>query len=108
METSFPINKAKDVLLDTNIIQYFFSRPDDLAKQILQHLAVIKEIGSILAISDITIYELISGSNISTESKALQAVESLKKFPVESDLILASSRMACLYRQKKVKDPAMA
>lgn len=88
----------KYVIIDTNIFQYF-SRSKELSNGILDYVQEAIKEGYDLAMSDISIFELLDGSTLDREKEALSAIAGLPRIFVTKSILIAAAHLGCLYNE---------
>lgn len=84
------------ILLDSNIVQY---AADKFASvEIVPYLQELMNRGFGLAISDITIYELLKGANVKKENEMLQTLNLFQTYFVTQQVLLAAARLETIYK----------
>ena len=92
-------NILRYIIIDTSIVENFTQK--GLEDQILSALrdAVQNQYG--LAISNITIFELLDTATVDNELKATNALMGLKRFYVNTRVLTAAARLGCLFGEDK-------
>lgn len=96
------IGDKRNVLLDSNIVQYL--GVDGLKDKIIECLTYAVNSGFDLAISDITFYELIHGAPVKHEIALIQELSGVKRFYVTKKVLIAAAHLGSLYKEDKVCD----
>lgn len=92
----------RDIILDSNVVQYFFSIPE-YKDQISALLIPEIQKGYGVAISDYTYFELINGSSIEKEEKLFSAIEGGKRYYVMRGVLIAAGRLGCWFDDHKIQ-----
>jgi predicted nucleic acid-binding protein len=94
---------AARLILDTNILQYYSNSRIRPSLEIF--LKNISEPNNIeYWISQITVCELLSGTTINQEAKALEQLGVLKQYAIENTTLIASARLVNLYKDQNIQD----
>lgn len=97
------LTPRQNIILDTNILQYIGNKK--IAPGLLVYLADLVNRGFGLAISEISCYELLSGTTIKQEQEGLNLLEKFVRYTVDIQVILAASQLSTLYfHQRKLED----
>lgn len=89
------------IILDTNIIQYSGNMPT--SPEFLKYLSDLMKRGFGLAISDISIYEILRGATTSQEEKIFRTLGIFNTYYISQQVIIASARLYTLYRDEKIQ-----
>lgn len=96
VDTKAPNEPAtQHILLDTCILQYLSNK--QLGEQLIPYLVALQERKFILAISEISIYELLSGSTIKQEQEGLAVLNLFKVYQIIQNVLIAASQLSTLY-----------
>ena len=87
------------IILDTNILCYIGDKI--LGDLVNQYLFDLLSRGFGLAISDISFFELLQGSNNEKENEGLDLLGQLKQFGLDRDVCITASRLTSLYLHEK-------
>ena len=93
------VNSSKYVILDSDVIVSFSSGNYEKSNEILNNLAIATERGYGLAISNISIFEMLNESNMETEEKRIEAIQFFKRFELDNKVLIAASHIGCLYKE---------
>lgn len=99
-----PATKAPpqiSALLDTNILQYL-NNPS-IARELFAYLEEVHRAGYSLAISNFSIFELLSGVPKSKESNLISALEVIPRFEVTTEVLVAAAQLTTVYRMEKAE-----
>ncbi len=83
------------IILDTNILQYINNQK--ILAQLLSYLSDLVKRGFGLAISEVTYYELLSGTTAKQEEDGLNILNNFTKYVVELRVLVAASQLSTLY-----------
>ena len=98
-DSSKTATPKKYILLDTCILRYLSSENNnDLAQKVANYLIELRDRGFTLAISDISIYELLEGVSQKREAKLLEVLNIFDNFLVERRDLIAGAELHDLYR----------
>lgn len=84
------------IILDTNIISCFSNK--DLGNKILDVLREATGLGYGIAISDITLFEVINGAGLDTEVKMNSTLVGVDRFYIKKDILFAAAHLGGLYK----------
>lgn len=98
-----PRTSSRDVLIDSNIIQYYYTTLE-FTEQIKEVVVSIVKAGYGIAMSDITFYELINGSSVEREKKMFEAINGLKRYYTTKKVLVGAGQLGCLYEGNKLND----
>lgn len=98
-ESKTPPPSKVYVLLDSNILQYL--NTPAIATPLLEYLSELAKADYNLAISDFSIFELLSGIPKSKEKDLLSVLEVLPRFQVNTEVLLTAAQLATVYRIEK-------
>jgi len=90
----------QDIILDTCVLQYTSDK--FIAVELQNYLIGLVKRGFELATSNISIFELLSGSTITNEAKGLKILNLFKNYKIDENLLLAASQLSTLYDKEKV------
>ena len=89
------------ILLDTCIIQYAASK--ETGPMFQQYLTELDSRGFPLAISEISVYELLQGTSATKEAELLQWLNSFNaRYLVDSNVLITAAQLRTLYDMEKV------
>lgn len=93
--------EPRHILLDTNILRYIGT--PEIIQNLLSYLVELqnKYVKS-LAISQITIFELLDGIPVAKESKARETLSNFTRLLITEDILLIASNLSSLYKQEKI------
>ena len=101
MNTNLPVAEpVQGIILDTCIVQYTSDK--FIGVDLLKYLVQLSQRGFGLAISAISIYELLSGTTEKQETDGLSILNLFKKYYFDDNLLLAASQLSTLYEKEKV------
>ncbi len=86
------------VILDTNILQYINNKK--ILAQLLSYLADLVKRGFGLTISEITYYELLSGTTTKQEEDGLSILNNFTRYVVDLRVLVAASQLSTLYHHQ--------
>ncbi len=91
------VDKTKRyIILDTCIISCFSN--EDLGNKILDILREAVALGYGIAISDITLFEVINGTGLDTEVKMMETLKGVDRFSLKQDVLFAAAHLGGLYK----------
>ncbi|MEK9201313.1 MAG: PIN domain-containing protein [Patescibacteria group bacterium] len=88
------------LLIDTCVIQYVATKDVDLA--VNEYLLEIKSRGFDFVISDISTYESLQGVSAQKENELLSLLNSLDRYPIDANTLIAAAQIKTLYDLEKV------
>ncbi len=101
MSNNYPKAAPTQILiLDTCVLQYTSDKY--IAKDLLVYLVELMRRGFSLAISLISVYELLSGATEAKEKEGLSILNLFKNYQMDGNLLLAASQLSTLYEKEKV------
>lgn len=98
------------IILDTNILiklgENSNKKSSQLSTKIFEHLnhIISENPGWYLAISAITLYELINQTTVETELAREQMLQGVKCFPISLPVIRIAARLSCFYKLHNISD----
>lgn len=92
--------KALEIILDTNILQYLSNK--ELKQDLQQFLNDFIEKGYTLAISEISIFELLRNLSKSKEEVAVNQLNIFEKYQVTSTTLTVASQLSTIYSQNNI------
>ncbi|MBI5619884.1 hypothetical protein HY950_02905 [Candidatus Gottesmanbacteria bacterium] len=95
-----PNNPLPDILLDTCVIQSFADK--HRGQQYSTYLSQLVSQTYALAISEISLYELIQGVSVSKEQQLLQTLEGVKRYTIDQNVLIAAARMRTLCNMENI------
>ena len=98
--TSLPTPTTQPIILDTNIIQY--SAHKEIGPEILNYLIELTRRQFTLSISNITVFEILSGSTTEQETRLLETLKLFSTYQVTDNVLLVASRISTLYGREKL------
>jgi predicted nucleic acid-binding protein len=90
----------QDIILDTCILQYISNKK--ISGQLISYLASLVKKDFNLAISDISIQELLTNATIRQEKEGLALLSNFKNYQLESNILVSASQLSTLYNQRKI------
>lgn len=94
-EQSNPHIPQQNIILDTNILQYTGNKK--FSVELILYLADLARRGFGFAISDVTYYELLSGTTVKQEQQSIELLDKFNRYFVEITVLIAASRLSTLY-----------
>lgn len=91
---------TQNIILDTCILQYISDKK--ISAQLISYLASLIKKGFSLAISDISIQELLTNATIKQEKEGLALLSNFKNYQLESNILVSASQLSTLYNQGKI------
>ncbi|MHA1305138.1 MAG: type II toxin-antitoxin system VapC family toxin [Candidatus Heimdallarchaeaceae archaeon] len=92
----------QNIILDTCILQYINDKK--ISTQLISYLGDLTKRGFGLAISDISIQELLTSATIKQERNGLALLSKLRAYRVESTILVGASQLSTLYSQEKISN----
>lgn len=86
----------QNIILDSNIIQYSVDKSASIV--FVPYLSELLQRGFGLAISDITIYELLKGSSIKNETEMLRILNIFQRYYLTDNVLIASAQLETIYK----------
>lgn len=86
----------QNIILDSNIIQYSVDKSASVV--FVPYLSELLKRGFGLAISDITIYELLKGSSIKNETEMLRILNIFQRYYLTDNVLIASAQLETIYK----------
>lgn len=90
----------QDIIFDTCILNYN-GNPQIFPQLNTYYLDLLKR-QFILAISEITIFELLQDATIKKESEAINILSFFKTYQINSTLLTAAAQLSTLYKEEKI------
>jgi predicted nucleic acid-binding protein len=87
------------IILDTCVVQYINDKK--ISKELILWLEGLISKGFGLAISDISVQELLTNATVRQEEEGFKLLSKFKNYPVESNILLGASQLATLYNLEK-------
>ncbi|MBP9817690.1 PIN domain-containing protein [Candidatus Shapirobacteria bacterium] len=87
-------------ILDTNIVQYSSSRGTSIPFTNL--LADLDSQGHSLYFSEYSIFELLRGAKLKTETELVSILDKFKKYPVDTNILLTAAQLETVYRMESI------
>lgn len=101
MPTSDPPAQIKqDIILDTCLLQYIGDK--NIAKNLIDYLSELEGANFNLAISNISVCELLSGTTQKQETDGLSILSLFKRYQVDDNVLVATSQLSTLYGREKI------
>lgn len=91
-----PDKNKRYIILDTNIISSFSN--EELGQKILEILREAVALGYGIAISDITLFEVVNGTSVDTEIKMEQTLGGVERFYIKKDILLGAAHLGGIYK----------
>lgn len=88
---------TQNILLDTNIIQYTGNAPT--VNEFLSYLIELQGRNFGLAISDISVFEILRNTTIKQEQEIFALLKIFYRYFLSAEVLIASSRLSTLYRE---------
>ncbi|MFZ2153549.1 MAG: hypothetical protein WAV41_05890 [Microgenomates group bacterium] len=95
------MNINGNVLLDTNIVQYLASAPTSLS--FINMIVDLNKKGCTMSVSEYSIFELIRGARLKTETDLSNTFNIFKKYSVSIEVLYAAARLETLYRMENIQ-----
>ena len=95
-----PTPIIQPIILDTNIIQYSANKAMKI--EILEYFMDLWQRKFILKISDITMFEIFSGSTVKQEEEIFKTLQLFPKYQVTNIVLLVAARISTLYGIEKL------
>lgn len=92
------------LVIDTNIIQFAGTSPENRSRQVVQYILDTIKKGYTGAISQITIYEAIQRLNEAMEDQAFKILNLFTHLDVTKKVLIVSAWLADLYRKEGIPD----
>lgn len=90
------------IILDTNIIQYLNDK--HIEYQLYLYLLDLIKGGFGFAISDVSVYELLSGVTVKQEEVAISTLSNFRRYIVNTNVLVAASQLSTIYKREKISD----
>lgn len=94
------IPQKQSIVLDTCLLLYLGNK--NIKDELLKYLAELLGRGFDMAISEVTIFELLSGAHIKQEQEGFETLKLFKTFQITSEVLVAASQLSTLYREEKI------
>jgi predicted nucleic acid-binding protein len=94
------IKTIQNIIIDTNILQYVGEKTTSTT--IVPYLSDLLSRGFGLAISDISIYELLKGANANKEQEMRNILNLFQRYYLTENVLIASAQLETLYRADKI------
>jgi len=91
---------TQNIILDTCILQYFSDRYISVGLKTYLINLIGKGFG--LAISDISVLELLQGANASQETEGLNVLKLFNRYNLQERILVAAAQLSTLYSQDKI------
>lgn len=88
------------IIFDTNILQYSTSK--HTTAPFIQYLSDVIGRGFGLAISEITIFELLSGATVKQERARFQTLSLFKRYKISEQVLVGAAQLATLYQRENI------
>lgn len=95
-----PAQVKQDIILDTCLLQYLSDQK--ISKELVDYLMELQGANFDLAISNISICELLSGTTKRQEADGIGILSLFKKYQVDDNVLLATSQLSTLYGREKI------
>ncbi len=92
--------KAPDILLDSCVIQYIADKR--IRNGLVPYLTDILKRNHTLALSEITVYELLQGAPITKEAELIDWIKVFKHYVVDLNVLVAAARLRTFYDMNKL------
>lgn len=90
----------QSIILDTCIVRYISNK--FIGLNLITYLAELLSRGFDLSVSEVTIYELLSGCTVKQEKEGVAALSLFKTFQISTNVLIAASQLSTLYHCEKI------
>ena len=97
-----PLNPVQNIILDTNIFNY--SSNKFISTALNGFLSLLTNNGFVLAFSDISICELLSGATISQEKAQLAVLNNVRRYLLDDNVLIGAARLQSFYKKENVPE----
>lgn len=100
--TNNPLKPVQNVILDTNIFNY--SSNKFISTTLNSFLSLLINSGFVLAFSDISMCELLSGATVTQENDQLSVLNNFRRYLVDDNVLIGAARLQSFYKKENVPE----